>query len=426
VRARQFLLGAVLAACLAASGSAALMVGPRSREFAAHDDQLAHQYSEIVAALAMLDPPSVDWRLPGSPEGSRSALPALRANLKTLSRGLKTLADSNRAVDLNRHVVALEARLEQLDGIRLGYDDQMTRLFGSPSLPPSDGRRAADVRGQLDRLLPGSGPLSGRLAAYERAFIVPAHRLEAVIARAVSGCRDETGVRLALPPGESLSIVTVTGQPWSAFSQYLGAYRSELRVNASLPLTIDRALTVACHEGYPGHHAINSLREQALVVEHGRAEHAAQLTFSPSGFAAEALASAAGAFAFTFEHRVRFVRDELLPLSALDLTLESVERHVLVAALVRELEPEIWSALRCYLRGECSRTEAAIALTSDALMEEPDRMLGFADAYGAYAMAYVVGPQVLGQSADPWRGFMELVREPIPPLGREPVRTVTR
>jgi hypothetical protein len=40
-----------------------------------------------------------------------------------------------------------------------------------------------------------------------------------------------------------------------------GGYRSVLQVNLAYGITIDGALALACHEGYPGRHARNGIRE---------------------------------------------------------------------------------------------------------------------------------------------------------------------
>ncbi|HEY7162245.1 MAG TPA: hypothetical protein VH815_13345, partial [Acidobacteriota bacterium] len=45
-------------------------------------------------------------------------------------------------------------------------------------------------------------------------------------------------------------------------------YRSIIQVNTDLPVTIDRAIDLACHEGYPGHHVLNLLIEKNLVRGH--------------------------------------------------------------------------------------------------------------------------------------------------------------
>ena len=49
------------------------------------------------------------------------------------------------------------------------------------------------------------------------------------------------------------------------YNWYKGNLRSVIQVNTDLPLAVDRAIDLACHEGYPGHHVYNALLEQRLV-----------------------------------------------------------------------------------------------------------------------------------------------------------------
>ena len=51
-------------------------------------------------------------------------------------------------------------------------------------------------------------------------------------------------------------------ESWSGYNWYQGNYRSLIQVNTDLPIYIDRAIDLACHEGYPGHHVYNVLLEK--------------------------------------------------------------------------------------------------------------------------------------------------------------------
>jgi hypothetical protein len=57
-----------------------------------------------------------------------------------------------------------------------------------------------------------------------------------------------------LPAEESFTLEYVTNQPWSGYNWYKGHYTSLIQINTDLPVAISRALDLACHEGYPGHH----------------------------------------------------------------------------------------------------------------------------------------------------------------------------
>src|SRR5207248_6228867 len=96
-------------------------------------------------------------------------------------------------------------------------------------------------------------------------------------------------------------------KPWSAFSRYLGGARSVISINRDFRFTVDQALQVACHEGYPGHHTRNTLQTRSG----DRPERSVQLTFSPESLASEAAAMLAADVAFSPEERLRLVRDRL-------------------------------------------------------------------------------------------------------------------
>ena len=90
---------------------------------------------------------------------------------------------------------------------------------------------------------------------------------------------------------ESFTVEYVTNKPWSGYNWYQGKYRSVIQVNTDLPIYIDRAIDLACHEGYPGHHVYNALLEQHLVRERGWVEFSVYALFSPQSLIAEGTAN---------------------------------------------------------------------------------------------------------------------------------------
>ena len=64
----------------------------------------------------------------------------------------------------------------------------------------------------------------------------------------------------------------MTGTSWNAYNWYKGQYHSLIQVNTDLPIAVARAIDLACHEGYPGHHVYNALIEETLVIGRGWVE----------------------------------------------------------------------------------------------------------------------------------------------------------
>ena len=83
----------------------------------------------------------------------------------------------------------------------------------------------------------------------------------------------------------------VKDKPWSAYNWYQGGFASLIEVNTDLPVYIDRAIDLACHEGYPGHHVYNALLEQHLVKQRGWVEFSVYPLFSPQSLIAEGTAN---------------------------------------------------------------------------------------------------------------------------------------
>ena len=50
---------------------------------------------------------------------------------------------------------------------------------------------------------------------------------------------------------------------------YQGGYHSLIQANLDLPIAIDRAIDLACHEGYPGHHVYNACSSHSEQSEGG-------------------------------------------------------------------------------------------------------------------------------------------------------------
>ena len=89
-------------------------------------------------------------------------------------------------------------------------------------------------------------------------------------------------------------------------------------MNTDLPIYIDRAIDLACHEGYPGHHVYNALLEKHLVRDRGWTEFTIYPLFSPQSLIAEGTANYGIEVAFPGDERVAFERDVLYPLAGLD------------------------------------------------------------------------------------------------------------
>jgi hypothetical protein len=398
-------------------------------------DAAAESYVRLVLALGERDADSLD-AYHGPPEWQADArtahapLPEVRAAAASLAGKLASLVpgrDEVRRQFLIRQLRAVAARIDVVRGRRAPFAEEARALFGL-DVPASElGPEAASVREAVDRLLPGRDDLSARYRAFDRKFLIAPDRLKTVMSRAIEGCRAATRAHVRLPPAERVDVEYVRELSWSAFTRYQGAFASRIQVNTGLPLTVDRALDLACHEAYPGHHTIASLLEARFG---GRVEFLVQPLFSPQSLLHEAASSLAGALAFPEPARIVFERDELFPLAGLDPA--EAARHVRVSRLVDALHGIHADIARQFLDGGLDFPRAAAAFARDALMPSADATLKYLNQYRTYAATYTIGRDLLmrhidahstaGDDASQWRAYTSVVADPAQIVPPEPLR----
>jgi hypothetical protein len=265
-----------------------------------------------------------------------------------------------------------------------------------------------------------------RYVAYRNQFVIPPAKLDAVFTTAIAACRERTARHLTLPPGESFVVEYVNDKPWSGYNWYKGNYHSVIQVNTSLPIYIDRAVDLACHEGYPGHHVYNALLEKTLVRDRGWVEFSVYALFSPQSLIAEGSANYGISVAFPGTERAAFEQATLFPLAGLDASRASEYYRVL--ELAKELGYAGNEAARRYLNGEIDADAAADWLTRYALYEpaRARQRVRFMDKYRSYVINYNLGEDLVrhhvesragGNAQRRWELFAELLSSPRLPSG---------
>ena len=386
---------------------------------------IAREYLRLAVALGERDPDSIDFYA-GPPELAadvRAATPtlaAIRASaadlIASLPRARVDAATDVRLRFLAVQLHAIEHRAEMLTLAPSSFDEESRALFGVAP-PAVDDARLADVRSRIAALLPGPGALADRYDAFERRLLIPPARLSAVMTKAIDGCRARTLAHEGLPPGEGVTVEYVGNKPWGAFSRYQGGLRSLVQINADFAWTVDRALQVACHETYPGHHAWNVRVDAAFVQRRGWTELSVQPSFSPQSLVTEGGASLAADLAFPGPDLAAFERDVLFPAAGLDPSL--AERGAQVERLVDRLSPVEASVARRYLDGELEFERAGAALDAGALMAHPEAALKYINEFRTYVVTYTYGRELAerfveaaaGPSPSPdarWRAYEQL------------------
>jgi len=424
------------AACAALTAAAPGPQDARQRGAERQKDAMhgvAERYVKLVLALGQHDGDYVDayygppeWR----DEAQRAKVPldglatraeALLAEVRRVPAPATEL-EGLRLRYLERQLAAAAARIRMLQGERLSFDEESRALYDAvaPTLPESHFQTILD---QLETQVPGSGPLPARYEAFRKAFVIPPARLDAVFEAAIRGCRERTARYITLPEGERFTLEYVSGKSWSGYNWYQGDYRSLIQLNTDLPIYIDRALDLACHEGYPGHHVYNVLLEKHLVRDRGWVEFTVFALFSPQALIAEGTANYGIEVAFPGPARLDFERTVLFPAAGIDSARAA--GYYRVQALVDQLAYAGNEAARRYLNGEITREDAAAWLQRYALMsrERAEQRIKFFDQYRSYVINYNLGKDLVrgyierqpGVAASPerrWQEFERLLSSP--------------
>lgn len=373
---------------------------------------LAERYVKLVLAVGQHDADYVDAYY-GPPEWAPRAGDALRplealadearALREAIGREAGPVEDGDvegaRRAYLRAQLRAVEARILMIQGERLSFDQESEALYDAvaPTHPES---YFAEALASIEAQLPGGGALVDRYEAFRSHFIVPPAALDAVFTAAIDRARAVTHRFLALPGGERFTVEYVTNRSWSGYNWYKGGATSLIQVNTDLPIYVDRAVDLACHEGYPGHHAYNALIEQHLVGERGWVEFSVYALFSAQSLIAEGTANFGIEVALPGESRTALERDVLYPLAGLDAA--RAEEYAAVQALATRLAYAGNEAARGYLDGRMDRGAAIEYLETYALMSRAraEQRTRFFDQYRSYVINYNLGQDLV-------RGFIE-------------------
>jgi hypothetical protein len=395
-------------------------------------NEIAEAYVKLVLAMGQHDSDYVDayygppeWKKESQAEKPLEAITLeatrLRDQLGKISEPADEMERLRRGY-LTKQVSALEARVRMLNGEHLKFNEESQALYDAvaPSFPES---HFEEILAKLEKKLPGEGSLLPRYENWRRAFVIPKQRLDAVFQLAIKACRERTLAHIKLPPSENFSVEYVTNKPWGAYNWYKGNYRSVIQVNTDLPAYIDRAIDLAAHEGYPGHHVYNALLEKNLVHDRGWLEFSVYPLFSPQSLIAEGTANFGREVVFTKSERVAFEKEVLWPAAGIDPA--RVEEFYAVQDLMKKLNYATNEAARRYVNGEIDANAAATCLQKHALMDEKraKQSARFIEKYRSYVINYNLGEDMVrnyiekrgGTEQQPekrWHEFEQLLASP--------------
>jgi hypothetical protein len=393
-------------------------------ESSSNIDGIAESYVTLALSLGEYDADYVDayfgpeeWRDQALAQGLSVA--SIRERGESLLTQLGLIAPIGDELELLRFTYlekqlgSLVARAEILGGQSMSFDEESLALYDAVAPHYPDAHFEA-ILSQIDSLLPGPGSLFQRYETFIAGYQIPPSVLDEVFQIAIHECRARTAQFIDLPAGESFTVEYVQDKPWSGYNWYQGDYRSLIQVNTDVPRHIGQAVSLACHEGYPGHHVYSMMLEHELVNERGWPEYSVYPLFSPQSLIAEDTAN--------FGIELAFPREERVELAGLDPS--TAHSYHAVEVLVGQLNFADNEAARMYLDGEANKEATADWLVQYAMIpvEETERKIRFYEQYRSYIINYNLGQELVrgfvdGDRADQsredrWARFQKLLASP--------------
>ena len=417
--------------------SAALLLGAAAPATAAEPgklDAIAKDFVALTLEAGEREPGYVDayygpkaWA--DAAKASPRAVPALRAEAVRLTAATKAIPDTALSPDERRRkafmlgqLKAAETRLAMLEGQKFSFQDEAEGLFGvRPPIKPLASYDPILVR--IGKLVPGQGDLAARVDAFQAKYTIPADRLEPVMKAAIAACKARTAAHIPLPASEKFDLAFVTGKPWSGYNWYQGGAHSLIEINTDLPVPISRAVDLGCHEGYPGHHALNAQLEEKLTKEKGWVEFSVYPLYSPQSLIAEGSANYGIGLAFPGAEKLKFEREVLYPLAGLDPAgAKAYDALMTAKAGLASSENTIADA---YLSGRMDKPAAVAALAKYGLssVARAEKRLSFIETYRSYVINYNLGHDMVrahveraGKTQDArWKAMAAVISEPTTP-----------
>lgn len=389
----------------------------------------AEDYVRLVLRVAAHDPAYLDayfgpdaWKREA--EADRGTTGALVEDADRLIAGVSGLPEGRRQAFLLAQLRAVRAKLAQMQGgAPLPYAEE-ARAFFDVSPPAGVLADLDPVLARIDALVPGDGALPARVAAFRKAYEVPADRLDAVARAAVAECRRRTEAAIGLPANEDFRLEIVHDKPWAAYNWYEGNGRSLMQFNTKYPLALDRVLETACHEAYPGHHLHNTLLDAELVQKRGWVEFSIYPLSTPFFLIAEGLGNVAPEMAFTQAERIAFERDVLAPLAGLPPAADAA-RYRDVARELKRLTAAGPLIAADYLDGRIDRATAITLTRRYALLTEAqaEASVDLMPKFRSYGLGYTLGEQLVRAHVEAagstravrWQALRRLLSEPVTP-----------
>lgn len=398
-------------------------------------DQVVEDYVKLVLEIGLFDDAFVDayfgpeeWK-PTEPKADTFPKDDFVHRANSLLSQCDVLLGSEdpdlepaRIEMLKKQLIAVRTKVEMIGGKSYTFDEEAKLLFDAEPPHHTSDHFEELIKG-LDSLLDGEGDVQTRYNSFMEQFVIPNDKLDTVFKVAIKEARKITKTHFDLPENENFVLEYVTDKVWGGYNYYQGNSQSLIQINTDLPTSISRAIDLASHEGYPGHHVYMTLIEQNLLKSKGWMEYSIYPLFSPLSLIAEGSANYGIEVVFPGEKKIDFEKEHLFHLAGLDVS--KADKFYKVKKLMGRLSYSRNETGRAYLNGDITREEAIARVVKYSLTtpEKAEKSIGFIDAYRSYIINYNLGKDMVakhvelsGGTADQpekrWEIFKELLSNP--------------
>lgn len=398
-------------------------------------DSIAENYVKLVLEIGQYDDAFVDayfgpeaWK-PTAPKSQTLPLKDFVERANILISQCEALLNSGdpkleiaRIKMLKKQLIAVRTKTEMLGGKLYTFDEEAKLLYDAE--PPHHSMSHFDeLLTELDSLLPGNEELPARYNNFVAEFIIPKDKLDTVFRVAIKESRKITKEYFELPENEDFVLEYVTDKVWGGYNYYQGNAQSLIQINTDFPIYINRAIDIASHEGYPGHHIYMMLTEQNLVNTKGWMEYTVYPLFSPASLIAEGSANYGIDVVFPGNKRIEYEKEHLFPIAGIDV--DKADKFYEVQAVMGKLNYARNEIARAYLNGDLSKENAIkqIEMYNLYTTEKAENSLRFITANRSYVINYNLGKDLVarhvevmgGSKSNPekrWEVFKELLSNP--------------
>ncbi|MCX7736264.1 MAG: hypothetical protein N2319_06085 [Candidatus Kapabacteria bacterium] len=414
-------------------------------------EKIAESYVIISLATGKFDADLVDSYF--GPDSLKKIADGLNYSLDTLKLSCESLINNLNLIDtlkitenektrirfLMRQIKALDTRINLLLGKKLDFDSESLAFYDVVA-PVYSLKYYENILDSLENIIPGKGDLAARFKTFRNKFIIPNDKIDTVFKTALSKAREITYQYIKfLPKDESFKIEYVTEKPWGAYNWFQGNGNSLIQVNIELPIFIDRALDLACHEGYPGHHIFHTLSEEIFFKKKNWIEYSVYLLFSPQALISEGTANYAVDLAFEENEKINFEKNVLFPLAGINPSQYELYKKILY--YIKKLSFISVETARRYLNGNLTMEQAIEWLMKYQLVDRSraERSIKFYEKYRSYIINYYVGQEIVEtyinskanflDKKEKWDIFTNLITKPTLPvdlLNKETNATTTK